>query len=239
MKHLKTIAKIFGLLLWTGGVMLLTEIILAYLFYFLLGRETLQTPVWTTVVNALIYATAFFLTVFLPVKFKKMRPPTRKDLGLEGLLTWTDLGLVVAGFIAYLILAMILMNLFSNFSFFDASQTQELGYNLITGFDRLVAYFALCIIAPIAEELTFRGWLYDKLRKLIPGKKLSIVLSSLLVSILFGLMHGQWNVGVNVFAMSLVLCTLREITGTTYSGILLHMLKNTIAFVLVYLVGFI
>ena len=50
-------------------------------------------------------------------------------------------------------------------------------------------------------------------------------------------MHGQWNVGVNVFAMSIVLCTLREITGTIYAGILLHMLKNTIAFVLVYIVG--
>ena len=48
-------------------------------------------------------------------------------------------------------------------------------------------------------------------------------------------MHGQWNVGINVFAMSIVLCVMREITGSIYSGILLHMLKNMLAFYLLYI----
>ena len=62
----------------------------------------------------------------------------------------------------------------------------------------------------------------------------------LLVSILFGVVHLQWNVGVNVFATSVVLCLMREVTGTVYAGILLHMLKNGIAFFLLYVlnVGF-
>ena len=50
-------------------------------------------------------------------------------------------------------------------------------------------------------------------------------------------MHFQWNVGVNVFALSVVLCALREITGTIYAGILTHMIKNGVAFYLLYLVG--
>ncbi|MBQ1528204.1 CPBP family intramembrane metalloprotease, partial [Candidatus Saccharibacteria bacterium] len=124
-------------------------------------------------------------------------------------------------------------------SFFDAEQAQELGYSMLNnGFDRLVAFFALCLVAPVTEELIFRGWLYAKLREKIPSKHLSIILSTFLVSLLFGILHGQWNVGVNVFAMSLVLCALREITGTVYSGILLHILKNTVAFVLVYIIGY-
>ena len=58
----------------------------------------------------------------------------------------------------------------------------------------------------------------------------------LIVSILFGVLHGQWNVGVNVFALSLVLCGLREITGTIYAGMIVHILKNALAFYLLYLV---
>ena len=228
---------IVALLVWVAAVISACQYSITFGLYFLLGRETLLTPVWTTVTNALIYALATFLIIWAPVKFFKKQRLSRTDLGLGGLPTWTDIGLSVAGFIAYLLLAAILIFIFSHFSFFDVEQAQELGYNLVNGFDRVVAFFALCIVAPIAEELIFRGWLYAKLRAKLPGKHLSLILSILLVSVLFGLMHGQWNVGVNVFAMSIVLCTLREITGTIYAGILLHMLKNTIAFVLVYIVG--
>ena len=65
----------------------------------------------------------------------------------------------------------------------------------------------------------------------------AMIISIFLVSLTFGIVHLQWNVGVNVFAMSIVLCGLREITGTIYAGILLHMLKNGVAFYLLYVLG--
>lgn len=89
---------------------------------------------------------------------------------------------------------------------------------------------ALVIIAPIAEEIIMRGWLYGKLRS-----RLKVPLAILLVSIVFAFLHGQWNVGVGVFVLSLVLCGLREITGTIWSGILLHIISNGIAFYLLYI----
>ncbi len=228
---------IITLLAWVAVVTIAVQYVIVFGLYFLIGREQLTQPVWTTIATALIYSIATFLIIWIPVKILKKKHPTRTDLGLKGLPTWTDIGLAPAGFIAYLILAIILIAIFSNFPFFDATQAQELGYNIINGFDRLVAFFALCIVAPIAEEIIFRGWLYAKLRNKIPGKRLSLILSILLVSILFGILHGQWNVGVNVFAMSIILCILREITGTIYSGILLHIIKNTVAFALIYIVG--
>ena len=228
---------VVALLVWVVAVIIACQYAITFGLYFLLGRETLLTPVWTTVCNALIYALATFLIIWVPVKFFKKPKLSRTDLGLKGLPTWTDIGLSIAGFIAYLLLASLFVFIFSHFSFFNIDEAQELGYTLANGFDRVVAFFALCLIAPVAEELIFRGWLYAKLRAKIPGKYLSVILSSLLVSIVFGILHGQWNVGVNVFAMSLVLCALREITGTIYSGILLHIFKNTVAFILVYIVG--
>ena len=88
--------------------------------------------------------------------------------------------------------------------------------------------------------MIFRGWLYGKLREKMSesmSEAASIVISSLLVSVLFGTIHMQWNVGLNVFALSLVMCGLREVTGTIYAGILLHMLKNGLAFYLLYVIG--
>ncbi len=165
----------------------------------------------------------------------------RTALGLRDWPTWTDIGLAPAGLIVYLLIATGLTALFSLFPWFDAGETQEVGFSVyIAGFDRVVAFMILVLVAPIVEEIIFRGWLYDKLR----GKTLerysnavSIVVSNLLVSVLFGIVHMQWNVGVNVFAMSVVMCALREITGTIYAGILLHMLKNGIAFYLLYVLG--
>ena len=229
--------RVVSLLAWVAVVMVAVQYAIVFGLYFLIGREQLSTPVWTTVANALVYLVSTFLIIWVPVKLFKKSRLSREDLGLKDLPTWTDIGLAPVGLIAYLILATIIVAIFSNFSFFDATQTQELGYNIVNGFDRIVAFFALCIAAPIAEETVFRGWLYAKLRSIIPGKRISLILSMILVSVLFGIMHGQWNVGVNVFAMSIVLCALREVTGTIYSGILLHIIKNTIAFVLVYIFG--
>ena len=102
--------------------------------------------------------------------------------------------------------------------------------------EKLISFFCLAIITPIIEEIIFRGWLYDRLKVLLP-KKYSTFLAILIVSVLFGFIHGQWNVGVNVFTL-IIVCLLREITGTVYAGILVHILKNTIAFCLVYVFGF-
>jgi membrane protease YdiL (CAAX protease family) len=228
----------FLLVIWVCAATIATQYIITYGLYFILGKELLLTPVWMTVCNALIYALALFLIIWVPVKFFKKKALSRDEIGLHDLPTWADIGLAPAGFVVYLILSVILILIFQNFPFFDINQEQELGYEMLNGgFDRIIAFLALCIIAPIAEEIIFRGWLYAKLRNLIPGKKLSLILSILVVSVLFGILHGQWNVGVNVFAMSIVLCALREVTGTIYSGILLHIIKNTVAFLMIYVFG--
>lgn len=234
----KLAGYIIGILIWVAVVVVACEFAITFGLYKLIGKENLSTPVWTTVCTALIYSVATFLIIWVPKKYFKQKKITREDLGFQNLPTWTDILLAPVGFIVYLILAAILTNLFELLPFYDAEQVQDLGYAINNGFDRVVAFLALCIVAPIAEELIFRGWLYAKLRNKIPGKVLSIVLSTFFVSLLFGLLHGQWNVGVNVFAMSIVLCGLREVTGTIHAGILLHMLKNTVAFVLVYILGF-
>lgn len=219
----------------TGILIYGVEYALAWLFYVILGSEKLATPLWNTIFQATSYVAILFILIFIPKFIKKLSSlkTDREELGLKNLPTWIDIGLAPVGFIVYFILASAIVQLFSLFPWFNATEVQDVGFNnLVYPLDRLIAFFALVVVAPIAEELIFRGWLYGKLRN-----RLSFIPAMLIVSVLFGILHGQWNVGVNVFALSLVLCSLREITGTAYSGIILHMLKNAIAFYLLYIVS--
>jgi len=187
-----------------------------------------------TLISILSYAIAIILLIWLPPKiFKKIKPASRESLGLSGLPTWTDIGLSPVGYVVSILLAMGLTAVFNLFPWFNANEAQNLGYSpYMMGGERVVAFILLVVIAPIAEEIVFRGFLYGKLRIAAP-KWLAI----LIISFLFGLIHFQWNVGISVFAMSVVSCTLREITGTIYAGTLVHMINNGVAFFLVYVLG--
>lgn len=233
MQRVKTLAlPALGLTIWTGVSVIAGQLLIGYPMLWLLGADTFRTPLWTTIYTAVAYSAGLALCILIPAKLAKKLRTTREELGLTGLPTWTDLGLAPIAFVVYLLGAAVLTSLFSIFPWFVIDQAQNTGFSdLFSAPDRIVAFISLAIIAPIAEEIIFRGWLYGKLRA-----KLSMPTAMLLVSILFGVLHGQWNVGVNVFAMSLVLCGLREITGTIWSGIILHMIKNGIAFYLLYVI---
>ena len=254
-----TILNVVLLMVWVFAVIIASQFLVGYLMLWILGAEKFEQPVWMAVYSAVVYVLAMALILCGPrvirikgviekddkepkVIEKIARPrANREELGLRGLPTWTDIGLAPAGFIVYLILAAGLVALFSFFPWFDAEQVQDVGFNTyIAGFDRILAFLTLVVVAPIAEEIIFRGWLYGKMRAKFIEKisdLSSMIVSIFLVSLLFGIVHMQWNVGVNVFAMSVVLCGLREITGTIYAGILLHMLKNGVAFYLLYVLG--
>ena len=241
------------LVAWAGVAVIASKLVVGYIMVWILGTEGFSQPLNTTIFMALSYILALVLVVFVPPKLKlgwdilKKKPQqknkvlSRSLLGLKGWPTWTDIGLALVGFIVYLIIATGITALFSSFPWFNAEEAQEIGFSVyLSGIDRVIAFFALVVVAPIAEEIIFRGWLYGKLRAKLSEKISNVagmVISIFLVSLLFGIVHMQWNVGVNVFALSIVLCGLREITGTIYSGILLHMLKNGVAFYLLYVLG--
>lgn len=156
---------------------------------------------------------------------------TRAELGLTDTPTLTDIGLAPVGYIVYVIFANILTAIFSAFSWFNAKETQDIGFAyFITTADRMFAIIAVVFVAPIAEEVIMRGWLYGKLRN-----RTGIVVALIITSLVFAALHGQWNVAVVTFALSAVLCGLREITGTIWSGIILHILVNGVAFYLRYI----
>ena len=193
----------------------------------ILGSETLKTPLTATIFSSLVYILSFVFLHSILKHIKPFKAPiTRNELGLNNLVTFSDIGLAIASLFGYLTFSAILTALFSVFPWFNLNETQPLLYStLISPSGKILAAIALVVVGPILEEVIYRGLIYGKLRK-----KHSLITSILIVSILFGFLHGQWNVGVDVFALSVVACLMRETTGTIYAGIILHILKNTIAF---------
>lgn len=237
-------------LAWTILVTAASQYLIAFPLHWILGEKILE-PGWTLLYYVLVYLVTFGLLISLPpalikTYYKKHKrnldgrkvaqisddiKSTPNSMGVQHLPTFIDIGLAPIGYVVYLFLATVFTSIMSVFTWFNVGQAQDIGFGyFITGFDRIMAILAVVVVAPIAEELIMRGWLYGKVRR-----KWSAPIAIVLVSLIFAVLHGQWNVGVTVFALSIVLCTLREITGTIWSGMILHMLSNAIAFYMLYI----
>lgn len=183
-----------------------------------------------TLISAIVYAVALAITFGVPYIWG--RRVTLQTLGLGRLMSWTDVGLAPLAYIVYaLILFAVLTVVMQLFPVFQADQAQDIGFKSLTNqLGYILAFTTLVVVAPIAEEILFRGYLYGKLRYHVPMWAAVIATSAL-----FALVHGQWNVAVDTFVLSVILCGLRELTGSVWSGILVHMIKNAIAFYLLFL----
>lgn len=185
--------------------------------------------------NTMFAASVYLLTLIIVLGvpwWLKKRSTTKAELGLTRLPSWLDIGLSLPAFFLYFLLTAILsLAAVALIPGYDGAQPQEIGFNQLTNYtEYTLAFLTLVILAPLAEEVIFRGYLYGKLRKTA-----SIWLALPITSLLFAVVHGQLNVGIDVFALSVVLCSLREITGSIWAGVLLHMLKNGLAFYLLFI----
>lgn len=121
-----------------------------------------------------------------------------------------------------------------------SGQQQEIGFDDATSVGQLsLVFLALVVCAPVAEEVLFRGFLFANLRK-----RWSFWGATLATSLLFGgahlaggsggLMEPLWTAGIDTFLLSLALCYLREKTGSLWASIFLHMIKNGVAFLFLF-----
>lgn len=96
--------------------------------------------------------------------------------------------------------------------------------------DNKLGYIAIGILAPVAEEMVFRGGVLRCLLRVFEGRShwLAIFFSALL----FGVVHGNMAQGLNALLLGLLLGWLYCRTDSVVPGIVLHWVNNTIAFAL-------
>lgn len=91
-------------------------------------------------------------------------------------------------------------------------------------------YIALGLLAPIVEEMVFRGAILRKLLEAFQGRRawIAIVLSALL----FALAHGNIAQGIHAFIIGLVFGWMYMRTGSIIPGVVFHWVNNTVAYVM-------
>ena len=229
-RRIHPVAAVLGLAGWSIGGFVLASLIVGVVVELLgsagVNFSGVNESVFGAVVAAVAYSLALVIVIGVPWLLARSRT-TLKQVGLQRLPSWSDLGLAPLAFVAYLITSGLVIYFVSEmFPAFDAGQSQDVGFgNLIHRYEYILAFVTLVVIAPFAEEVLFRGYLFGKLKKYIPWWG-----AALLSSVVFGLAHGQLNVAIDTFVLGMFMCGLREISGSLWPAITLHMIKNGIAY---------
>lgn len=191
----------------------------------------LQTSMGQLLSGVVVYVLTGVLVV-LPLWYLRSQEAVRNTLGVVKWPRMRDLGLAVPMWVLYM-LATIIVGVAVAYlvPWIDTKQVQNVGFKDIdTPMEYVIAFVALVVLPPIAEELLFRGYLFGRLRT-----RLDFKVSALIVSIVFGLVHQQWNVAIDTFILSIFLCYLRESTGSIWASMVLHGLKNAVAYMLLFI----
>jgi membrane protease YdiL (CAAX protease family) len=182
------------------------------------------------------------ITVWAIWQFTRLGGLRLRDLGFNRFRAWAIVW-ALTGFAAYFVIYLVLVTIASSLApgLKLDQQQQDIGFQQVVGTGQLITTFiSLVVLPPIAEELFFRGFLFTSFRF-----RMGLVASILLTSTLFAIPHllesaqpGSllWVGGIDTFTLSVVLCMLREKTGSLWSGILVHGIKNGVAYFALFIV---
>lgn len=121
----------------------------------------------------------------------------------------------------------------------NVDQQQQLGFSNVQGIGLVFVFLSLVVLPAVAEEIVFRGFLYKNLKTMMPLKVAAIT-----TSLIFAAAHLEFFSGnplnfiaaVDTFILSLFLIGLLEKTDNLWASIMLHAMKNSIAFVVLFVI---
>lgn len=236
-KSIQNIAWAFLYAIWTAGAFLFVSVILVGLPLAYFASESVykwfETPVGTLALAAIVYIVSAAIVISPFVVRRLPWGEIRKKLGIwkQFRLPMIPWAVFIWGlyFISTIIVTGILYTV--HIPGLNLDQKQEIGFDHISGgFEYAIAFLLLVVIAPVFEELLFRGYLFGRIRE-----RKGFWFSAILTSLTFAALHGQLNVGIDVFILSLFLCYLREKFQAIWPGVLVHALKNGLAYALLFI----
>lgn len=208
----------------------------------LLGWSGVETKHWlntSPVANFLATLMIEALTILVLFWFiKAMRANINKIIGLRRLIR-KDIGFALLGFGGYFVVLTAMTIILSVLHIQDNNQ-QALGFDkFISGGGLVLAFISLVVLPPIAEEILFRGFFFTTLRG-----RVNFWWTAVLVSVVFGAFHLNggtgsallWLAFADTFLLSVILCYAREKTGSIWSSIFIHALKNGLAFISLFII---
>lgn len=211
------------------GVMFLGLVALGLLAGLLLRRlgdgGTIDLP--RAAILALQYLA--FTGVAVAAALRRVRAPRHRRLAVLGLRARTLPRLLAEGIGAYGVLVFVaLATTFRPQQLAPLLQSGErLMVTVQTPSARIVLFVLLCVIAPLMEELIFRGFVYPALRR-----RLSVFSSVVASALLFALMHQSLQALAPIAVIGVALAVLYERNRSLVPCIICHALNNTLVFTL-------
>ena len=183
------------------------------------------------IMSSYVVFSSLFLLLFIFIT-KKILKFKWSTLGVK-LPGWKGMSAAVPALFSYFVISLILTFIATKIvPGFKLEQAQDVGFKDIKQpVELILAFLALVVFTPIMEELVFRGMLFKGLSKRLP-----FWISAVVTSLVFATLHGQWNVAVDTFALSLILCYLVKRYDSILPTIFLHAIKNSIAFTLLFVI---
>ena len=160
----------------------------------------------------------------------KMTGPVRAlDFGFRRIPVGRAVAAVLAAGLSYYVLS------YAYAALFDLHGNEKLPSELGAGKSTAALVGAavfVCVIAPIAEEFFFRGFLFGVLRRMrivVGGRNIGVWVAAVEVGLLFGLAHSGSAAPrylIPLGFLGFVLCVVRWRTGSLYPCMALHSLNN-------------
>ena len=172
-----------------------------------------------------------FLATWLFIRYRK---GSLRSIGWRRF-RWWDPVITLGGFAVYFVGYAILLGVSTHlFPSLNINQKQQLGFQNASGTkDLVLTFISLVILPPLVEETIFRGFIFTGLRNKMRWGWAALLTSAIFASAHLEFGSGQpllWVAAIDTFTLSLVLCYLRQKTDSLWPGILLHALKNAVAF---------
>ncbi len=196
-----------------------------------LGGSNLNHPTpAVSLTSNLVFDLAF---VAAALYFSRLRSnPRPEDFGFRRVRVRVAVAGVLLAGVGYYVVASVYASLLRLHG--SDKLPSELGVSKSTA-ALVAATVFVCVIAPIAEEFFFRGFIFGGLRRLrivVAGRYMGPWVAAVLTGILFGLAHtGSANPQflVPLGLLGFTLCLLRWRTRSLYPCMVLHSINNSLA----------
>lgn len=171
--------------------------------------------------------------------FLKRRSISLAKIGLGRHPKLSDLGFALPCFGIYFLAMVVILAVVDKIApIIDLNQTQQIGFQSAAGGSLALVFISLVVLPPLVEEIMIRGFLYSGLKSKLPAITSALVASGIFAAAHLQLGNGApplWVAAMDMFVLSMILIRLRELTGSLWSGITVHFIKNSLAFLSIFI----
>lgn len=170
------------------------------------------------------------LILLTPIAFSVKKSDLCAALGFKKFKVLNSLGWTIWGFVIFFIINFAAQYIEKTTGISVIGYGEQMNYLPLFGNDTYslpVAITSIIIMAPIVEEIFFRGYIFTDLYSKYGHK-----IASIIASLIFAALHMQFNVFIPLFILGLIITTIRYKSDSIWPAIFFHVINNSLALII-------